>query len=532
MKTKIIHLFALSLILLACKHQEPQEVLKPEKPRTNQIVLIFENPVINGFYTIPNSGGRWQYRTKSGDEIQYIDDQFIPRRASFNLSNERDTVVIATEREFLEVQLMYKGVDDLRYIFKNGDTVEIRHEDIKPIAKIKNRIEDYAVTNFSLLVRDSISEDDYRALEIIDKPLTISHRFKSSGIEEIQRVWREINTTASENLVEEIKQELSLLDSLYNNNKMSKEQFNAHIASTYYELKLSSSRQKKDEKNLASSTINQIMKNIESLYPIITNNREDSLLYLMDYNKAITASIAAAYNKKVGRVKRESKSAGVNIINYTRLYDSIRVNSDLSRAQKKVIQYNNVNGILSNGTLFGIEDKLIYLTRFKNDFEDSVLISEIKQRYNLKFEIEDEIRLESINGQSSTLEVVLATNKGKVIYIDFWASWCAPCIKEMPSSKSFSSNYAEDDIVFIYVSTDRSNKDWKQSIEKNNLNTGQHYRVTNANNSKGFEDLNIPFIPRYMIYNKEGYLVNDDAPRPSQTQLLNDVLAKYLTQEN
>lgn len=520
--------FVLILILLGCNKEASLEVLKTEEPRANQVVIIFENPVVNGFYTIPESNGRTQRRTRRGDEIQYIDDQYIPRRESFNLNGEKDTVIIKTKRDFLEVQLMYKGVDDLRYIFKNGDTVEIKHQGIKPIAEIKNRNEDFSVTNFALVIRDSIAKDDYRATMIVEKPIMLTHRYESSNSEEFTKNWREIISTASKNVATEIKIELDLLDSLFGAGLMSQEQLSVHVISIYSELQRTLSMQKKELENSVKPYFSPSIDLIENRYPSITNNRQDSLLYLMDYNKAMTMSVKIAYNKKVGRVKRERKGAGISIINYARLYDSIRVSNELSPIEKKIIQYSNVNGILQNRSLFGIESQLIYLTRFKNDFEDSLLVAEIKAKYQVKFEIEDEIKLESEIDQSTTLESIIAANEGKVIYLDFWASWCAPCIKEMPSSKSVSSNYEDKDVVFIYISMDRRKKDWQKAIEKHQLNTGQHYRITNANNSKGFEDLNIPFIPRYMIYDKEGKLVNNDAPRPSEANLFANELSKYL----
>jgi hypothetical protein len=50
----------------------------------------------------------------------------------------------------------------------------------------------------------------------------------------------------------------------------------------------------------------------------------------------------------------------------------------------------------------------------------------------------------------------------------------------------------------------------------------------NADNSKAMEELSVQFIPRYMIYNKEGILINKDAPRPSEKEILINEFTKYL----
>lgn len=61
-------------------------------------------------------------------------------------------------------------------------------------------------------------------------------------------------------------------------------------------------------------------------------------------------------------------------------------------------------------------------------------------------------------------QVSLEDFKGKIVYLDFWASWCAPCVMQMKNSTSWKTQFAEEDLVFLYVSLDENQKDWRRFV--------------------------------------------------------------------
>lgn len=123
-----------------------------------------------------------------------------------------------------------------------------------------------------------------------------------------------------------------------------------------------------------------------------------------------------------------------------------------------------------------------------------------------------------------TFDELMAQYKGKVVYLDFWASWCGPCKREMPFSSKLKESFKGKEVVFVYISTDRTAKPWLSAIETLKIG-GLHYRV----NKSVYQGLNaqfdVKYIPRYVLYDKEGKVVDANAKRPSNPELISDINA-------
>lgn len=130
----------------------------------------------------------------------------------------------------------------------------------------------------------------------------------------------------------------------------------------------------------------------------------------------------------------------------------------------------------------------------------------------------DQIGLTDLDGKPVSLDDF----KGKVVYIDFWASWCGPCRMMMPYSKHLHDQLTDKEkknILFLYISIDAKPEAWKKGIEDNHI---EGINVISPGNwaSKVCKYFQINSIPRYMIMNRKGEIVNYNANRPSDPSVL------------
>lgn len=119
----------------------------------------------------------------------------------------------------------------------------------------------------------------------------------------------------------------------------------------------------------------------------------------------------------------------------------------------------------------------------------------------------------------------LADFKGKVIYIDLWATWCGPCIQESPAFEALGKKYVGKDIVFLPVSTDTTTKPWLRYLDGHKKELTQYH----SNDVALKESWAIMYIPRFILIDKDFNIVNAYAPRPSSEEigtLIDSVLNK------
>ncbi|WP_298500304.1 TlpA disulfide reductase family protein [uncultured Algibacter sp.] len=123
---------------------------------------------------------------------------------------------------------------------------------------------------------------------------------------------------------------------------------------------------------------------------------------------------------------------------------------------------------------------------------------------------------ENYSGGSTSLDDL----KGKYVYIDLWATWCGPCKAEIPALKRVEKAYHGKNIAFVSISLDSANAHdaWRTMVEKKELTGIQLYA---KGDQKFARDFKVTSIPRFILIDPNGIVINDNAPRPSNKKLIN-----------
>jgi thiol-disulfide isomerase/thioredoxin len=108
--------------------------------------------------------------------------------------------------------------------------------------------------------------------------------------------------------------------------------------------------------------------------------------------------------------------------------------------------------------------------------------------------------------------------RGKVVYIDFWATWCAPCRVELPQFTKLSDSYKGKDIEFIYLCIKSPKGDWETLLKSRNLISNQYY-LDMVQSDVFMNKLGIIGFPTYYLLNKKGEIVIKNAPGPSTNSI-------------
>jgi len=121
-----------------------------------------------------------------------------------------------------------------------------------------------------------------------------------------------------------------------------------------------------------------------------------------------------------------------------------------------------------------------------------------------------DFRYVSIDGDTLTM----ADFKGKLVYIDVWATWCGPCIAEHPHMEKLQQRFEGQDVAFVAVSTDSSPDPWRKMVNERKLG-GIHLYAPGAWQSTIITDYLIQGIPRFILIDREGNIIDANASRPS-----------------
>jgi len=411
-----------------------------------------------------------------------------------------DTLRIKPVSTYILLKHGYNTVSFMYYFFKKGDTVVFSYTDNIPKAIVINRVCKKYDINYDLSWKTKMMFScKYTPYEIYLNPLLSDDKVDKMDIVNSYTRAKSRNYFLSKKL---FLQEQIYLDSIKNVGEISEDYYNFYIDKCKYLA--------------ATIGVERGEISLEFAGKIKPSLKNTALPYSFYYN-----FLLANYYYNVERKAKLIFHSTGQIVDYRRIFSDIAKDSSIPSPYKDLLLHNYLNLIANN---FSRKDFEKHFSLFQKRSTDSFLVNDIKARYitdlySLKRLVSDTLFLIDETKAKYTLTDIIKKNRGKVIYIDFWASWCAPCRAAMSSSGMLRNKYKNEDIVFMYLSIDDDFTLWNKANIVEGLSQHKSFYILNRESSLFLQKIKLATIPRYLIFNKMGELIYQNAPGPKDEAL-------------
>ncbi|MDQ7916031.1 TlpA disulfide reductase family protein [Mesonia sp. MT50] len=129
---------------------------------------------------------------------------------------------------------------------------------------------------------------------------------------------------------------------------------------------------------------------------------------------------------------------------------------------------------------------------------------------------------------SNESTIAIKSFRGKLLVIDFWATWCSPCLKEAPIFKEIAEKYKDSNVEFITISIDQDYEDWKSYVLEKKWNGKNYwfgmqedkslYSFLYSNHKVNEEEVILVRLPKYVIISPNGKILSNSDLRPSKPE--------------
>lgn len=263
------------------------------------------------------------------------------------------------------------------------------------------------------------------------------------------------------------------------------------------------------ERTLVENVRNRDSVDNATLSKLLEPGTEDeyAALHTTEYNDLVSFFIYKKFKAQSGGIPNKT-----NLFNFAQ-YSTLAGNTREAYLSRLMALFVKDADSLYN-PVFDRYDQLVQNTRLK------------KLIINARKDYADPVATGQSIAADNTFAGIFKKYSGKIIYVDFWASWCAPCRTEMPNAARLKEKLKTEEIVFIYFGYNDKEKAWQKAREQLNIK-GEHYLLS----EQMIRDANVIFgingIPHYAIIDREGKIISKRAERPSEVyELLMKLLEK------
>ena len=159
------------------------------------------------------------------------------------------------------------------------------------------------------------------------------------------------------------------------------------------------------------------------------------------------------------------------------------------------------------GENFSAQDVNSYLDKYIHITQDTLLPDRIRDQYNLSADA-NQLLLKDIHGKPANLNRLLEKNRGKVIYVDFWASWCGPCRAQEPHLVRLYQEYKDRGFGILGISLDVNTASWLSVLAKKE-NLWPELCIAGKEDDKRIRELySITGIPFGVLLDKSGKIIS------------------------
>lgn len=251
---------------------------------------------------------------------------------------------------------------------------------------------------------------------------------------------------------------------------------------------------------------------------------KNMLLISYRYSFPLTTDLSARFREILSRYDAGNPEKGRNIYRY--LKGKIGENPGFTVFPDYFLAYGLYNvTALTKMSFYELRDMF---NSFRADYPDSPFHQEFEpvlKEYAALKPGSPALDFEMISPEGTSIK--LSDFRGKLVYIDLWATWCVPCREEFKYSEKLSDRYADrDDLAFMYVSMDSNLDDWRKFLSDNPSLDGVHglqQAPRSGDKPDPEKEKKMVFhlykargVPHYILIDKAGNIIDYDAPRPSR----------------